>query len=107
MPGMMPGMPMPGAPMMQMATSVAQVAAAALAGHPPHVRKQMLGERLYPLVCRLEPQLSGKITGMLLEMQDSEVIILFESEPTLRTKVSEAVKVLNRTAPMGAVPPAK
>ena len=30
----------------------------------------MLGEKLYPAVSRLQPELAGKITGMLLELED-------------------------------------
>jgi Poly-adenylate binding protein, unique domain len=34
-----------------------------LAAAPPEQQKQMLGERLFPLVQRLQPELAGKITG--------------------------------------------
>lgn len=36
---------------------------AMLAAAPPEQQKQMLGERLFPLVQRLQPELAGKITG--------------------------------------------
>merc|ERR1719308_298929 len=32
---------------------------------PPQEQKQMLGERLFPLIQRMFPDLAGKITGML------------------------------------------
>merc|ERR1719388_462115 len=46
----------------------ASLTAAALAAAPPAMRKQMLGEKLFPAVSKYEPELAGKITGMLLEM---------------------------------------
>lgn len=36
---------------------------AMLAAADPESQKQMLGERLFPLVSRLQPELAGKITG--------------------------------------------
>lgn len=41
-----------------------------LAAAPPAEQKQMLGERLFPLIEQMYPQLAGKITGMLLEMEN-------------------------------------
>ena len=40
---------------------------------PPENQKQMLGEALYPKIMFLTPVLAGKITGMLLEMDNSEL----------------------------------
>ena len=68
--------------------------AAALAAAPPAVQKQMLGEKLFPAIARLQPELAGKITGMMLEMDNSELLILLESEQQLRFKVEEALRVL-------------
>merc|ERR1740117_2569717 len=68
--------------------------AAALAAATPAVQKQMIGEKIYPAIARLQPELAGKITGMMLEMDNSELIILLESEAQLRHKVDEAMKVL-------------
>ena len=42
-----------------------------------------------------EEELAGKITGMLLEMEDSEVMALIDSDEALDAKVREAVNVLN------------
>uniref|UniRef100_A0A8C3J3J1 PABC domain-containing protein n=1 Tax=Calidris pygmaea TaxID=425635 RepID=A0A8C3J3J1_9CHAR len=39
--------------------------ASMLAAAPPQEQKQMIGERLYPLIHALHPSLAGKITGML------------------------------------------
>ena len=45
-----------------------QLTTAMLAAADPEAQKQMLGERLFPLVSRKQPELAGKITGMLLEV---------------------------------------
>ena len=45
----------------------------ALTSAPPHQQKQLLGEALYPKIQNLQPKLAGKITGMLLEMDNSEL----------------------------------
>ncbi|KAF2001998.1 polyadenylate binding protein, partial [Amniculicola lignicola CBS 123094] len=49
---------------------------AALSAAPSGQQKQMLGEALYPKIHELQPELAGKITGMLLEMDNSELINL-------------------------------
>merc|ERR1719265_573710 len=75
----------------------APLTAAALASAPPSVQKQMLGEKLFPAIQRFQPELAGKITGMMLEMDNSELLILLESEVQLRNKVDEAMRVLEVT----------
>lgn len=54
----------------------------------------MLGENLYPLVELLEPENAAKVTGMLLEMDQTEVLHLLESPEALKAKVAEAMEVL-------------
>jgi polyadenylate-binding protein len=44
-------------------------------------------------VC-VQPDLAAKITGMLLEMDNSELLLLLESPESLVAKVEEAVEVL-------------
>ncbi|MED6118242.1 hypothetical protein PIB30_000868 [Stylosanthes scabra] len=73
--------------------------ASALASATPENQRMMLGEHLYPLVERLTPtQHTAKVTGMLLEMDQSEVIHLIESPEDLKIKVSEAMQVLHEAA---------
>jgi polyadenylate-binding protein len=57
----------------------------------------MLGESLYPLVDQLERENAAKVTGMLLEMDQTEVLHLLESPEALKAKVSEAMEVLRMT----------
>jgi polyadenylate-binding protein len=116
MPGMMPGGPMPGMmrPMMpqmpggprpmgaappqpqaqQPQTSNQPLNASTLAAAPPAVQKQMIGEKLYPMVARYQPELAGKVVGMMLEMDNSELLMLLESEQQMKVKVDEALLVL-------------
>ncbi|KAM3872512.1 embryonic polyadenylate-binding protein-like [Diretmus argenteus] len=65
-----------------------------LAAAPHMDQKQLLGERLYPLIQALHPNFAGKITGMLLEIDNSELIHMLESPESLHSKVDEAVTVL-------------
>ncbi|KAJ1061169.1 hypothetical protein K5549_012192 [Capra hircus] len=51
---------------------------------PPQEQKQMLDERLFPLIQTMHSNLAGKITGMLLEIDNSELLHM----------VDEAVAVL-------------
>jgi polyadenylate-binding protein len=67
---------------------------ASLAAAPPEQQKQILGERLFPLIAALEPMLAGKITGMLLEMDNGELLNLLESPEALSAKIKEAMSVL-------------
>merc|ERR1719230_1013886 len=68
--------------------------ASTLANAPPAVQKQMIGERLYPQIAKIHPEMAGKVTGMMLEMDNSELLMLLESEQQLRSKVTEALQVL-------------
>ncbi|KAL3888363.1 hypothetical protein ACJMK2_000731 [Sinanodonta woodiana] len=62
---------------------------------PPQEQKQMLGERLFPLIQRMYyPDLAGKITGMLLELDNYELLHMLDSSESLKAKVDEAVALL-------------
>ncbi|KAL3536186.1 hypothetical protein ACH5RR_004647 [Cinchona calisaya] len=71
-----------------------QMLSSMLAAASPENRKQILGERLFPLVSQHKPGLAAKVMGMLLEMDNSELLLLLESPESLAAKVEEAVEVL-------------
>lgn len=109
---------MPPAPMQNPPTTVTQQAptqpqqapnAVNVQGHEPLTakmlaeadassQKNMLGERLYPLIERVYPQEAGKITGMLLEIENSEILHMLEHSDSLYAKVMEAAAVLSENA---------
>jgi len=72
--------------------------ASALANASPTEQRTMLGENLYPLVEQLEPEAAAKVTGMLLEMDQTEVLHLLESPEALKAKVAEAMEVLRNVS---------
>ncbi|XP_072962230.1 polyadenylate-binding protein 2-like [Typha angustifolia] len=72
--------------------------ASALANSSPEQQRMMLGESLYPLVDQLEHDQAAKVTGMLLEMDQTEVLHLLESPEALKAKVAEAMEVLRNVA---------
>jgi len=104
MPGPMPGGPMPGGPGMPPGAppmAPQEMTASSLAAAPPEQQKQLLGERLFPLISAVEPGHAGKITGMLLEMDNGELLNLLESPEALNAKVLEAISVLQMHAQEG------
>lgn len=97
MPGQVPPQPQPN----QVVNSVQvqgqePLTAKMLAGAEPQAQKNMLGERLYPLVERIYPGSPevGKVTGMLLEIDNADILHLLEHHESLRAKVEEAFAVL-------------
>jgi polyadenylate-binding protein len=66
-----------------------------LAQTDPLKRKQIIGEHLYRAVASTHPDKAGKITGMLLEMDNSELLHMLEVPESLHSKVEEAVNVLH------------
>mmetsp|Transcript_23229 Transcript_23229/g.39930 ORF Transcript_23229/g.39930 Transcript_23229/m.39930 type:complete len:680 (-) Transcript_23229:251-2290(-) len=91
-PGMLP--PNPILPGMAVPAAAEPLTASALAAATPEQQKQMLGERLFPLIADRQPELAGKITGMLLEMDNGELLHLLESPDALAAKILEAITVL-------------
>jgi len=66
-----------------------------LAAATPQEQKQILGEHLYPRISQLcKEDMVGKITGMMLEMENSELIMLLENPELLQDRVNEASNVL-------------
>ncbi|PSN60907.1 polyadenylate binding protein [Corynespora cassiicola Philippines] len=84
--------PAPGFPQGR-APATGGIDVATLNAAPAGQQKQMLGEALYPKIHEMQPELAGKITGMLLEMDNSELINLTSDESALRAKVDEAMSV--------------
>merc|ERR1712066_528467 len=67
--------------------------AATLARVPENEQKQMLGEKLYPVVltqCRGNQDDAGKVTGMILELENDELLQSLNNPDMIRDKVSEA-----------------
>ena len=62
----------------------------------PKQQNQILGETLFPIIHRKYPQLAGKITGMLLELEISELLFLLDSSEQLNAKMEEAYEVLQK-----------
>merc|ERR550517_424752 len=58
--------------------------------------KQLLGEKLFGEISKQEKVAAGKITGMLLEMDNTELVMLLEDKVALRTKIDEALLVLKQ-----------
>jgi len=68
-----------------------------LADALPQQQKQILGEKLYPIIEKHPAVLAeqaGKITGMLLDMDVAELLNLYEAPDALHQKVIEAINVL-------------
>jgi polyadenylate-binding protein len=75
------------------ASPIALLQAQLAANTNPSAQKQILGENLFPKIQVIKPDLAGKITGMLLEMDNTELIHLLEDDGALRAKVDEALAV--------------
>jgi polyadenylate-binding protein len=71
-----------------------QLTPAALAAADEGMQKNMIGERLYPLIAKSQPELVWKITGMLLEMDNSELLHLLESPGALQANIEKVLEAL-------------
>merc|ERR550514_1201351 len=78
MPGPRPGGPAP-------PTGLSGISPSYLAAAPPGMQKQMLGERIYASVLKMAPDMAGKITGMMLEMDNAELLLLLENPEQLHS----------------------
>ena len=56
-------------------------------------KKEFLGNKLFPLVLRRvnDSDMTGKVTGALLELSNDEICRLIESEPLLNARIDEAI----------------
>ncbi|KAK7352431.1 hypothetical protein VNO80_17853 [Phaseolus coccineus] len=81
-----------------------QALASAVASVPPEMQRILLGEALYPLVEKLEPEAASRVTGMLLEMDQPEVLNLIESPDDLTEKVAEAMAALKQVEEQSSCP---
>lgn len=61
----------------------------------PVQQKQLIGEAIYPKIKIVVPELAGKITGMLLEMDNFELLDLVDDDAALHSKMDEALIVYN------------
>jgi hypothetical protein len=98
-PSSAPGAPVAVAPAtinIDLAAMLAQANLAAMLAHAtPEQQKQMIGERLYPLIVPTQQQLAGKITGMLLDGLDTaELLGLIDSPVALDEKIKMALDAL-------------
>lgn len=65
-----------------------------LAAADPQKRRELLGDRLYPLIYSMYSDMAAKITGMLLELDNARLLHMLEHVPCLRDKVDEAVELI-------------
>jgi polyadenylate-binding protein len=66
----------------------------ALAAMSSEEQKNALGERLYARIYAVNPDQAAKITGMLLEMDTTEILNVLEDDVVLKSKIDEALTVL-------------
>lgn len=60
-------------------------------------QKNALGEYLYQSVSKTQPDKAPKITGMLLEMEVPEILLMIDTPAMLENKIQEALNVLNES----------
>lgn len=85
-----------GGPSSQRAQAAPESLADAVKAAPENVKKQIIGEALYPKILAQEKinkdnDLAGKVTGMLLDMDNDDLIELAENDASLKEHVEEAL----------------
>ncbi|KAI0065388.1 polyadenylate binding protein [Artomyces pyxidatus] len=88
----------PSGPQPPLATGPSPLDTNVLSSASPMEQKQMLGEVIYMKIVPAHPELAGKITGMLLEMDNAELLHLLEAPDAMASKVNEALAVLHEFA---------
>jgi len=83
-------MPQPAVQQQQQTFNLAQ-----LHNLSPAEQVNIIGEELYAKISQIDAHRAGKITGMLLEMDVSELLHLLESPASLKEKIDEAIHVLD------------
>ena len=69
---------------------------------PSDPQKQEIGEESHSAVAKFLPELAGNITGMLLELDNRELLSLLESEAKLKVQIDDAIQVLQSMEPPGS-----
>ena len=67
---------------------------AGLATVTPQDQKELLGERLFPEIQKMNSPLAGKLTGMLLEKSNEEILQMIENPDYLTKEVKAALDLL-------------
>ena len=58
-------------------------------------RKRSMGERLFVKISKIQPVLAPKLTGMILEMPEPQLLVLLSDSKALQNAVNTAISVLN------------
>ena len=64
---------------------------AGLANVTPQDQKELLGERLFPHIQRMNSDLAGKLTGIMLEKSNKKILQMIENPDYLTKEVKAAV----------------
>ena len=75
--------------MVSMSEEVGPLTAASLAAAPPGMQKVMLGQRLYRMLVTSRPVLAGQMAGLLLERDNSELLLLLDCPDRLRVAAAQ------------------
>ena len=64
----------------------------------PQGQKQMIGEKLFPMVEKVNEKLAAKVTGMLLELENLKLVRMLEDGEYFIKEVDKALNTL-KTSP--------
>lgn len=78
------------------------VSQSVLSNLPERDQKQYLGEQIFRKVEKINKDLAGKITGMLIGMEIADLMRMIESDEFLREKVQEGIAVLEKRSGVNA-----